>query len=257
MARRSKSPGAGPYVESLEVLWDRVPSRTTYPFNIPAVSGLTSLDLHPRVTFVIGENGTGKSTLVEGIAVAFGLNAEGGSRNFRFSTFESHSTLGEALRLVKTWRTCRASYFLRAETFYNVATEIASTDLLVWHYDGESFHEQSHGESFLTLFEKRFHGPGFFLADEPEAALSPTRQLVFLRLLHESCGRRSQWVIATHSPIIMAYPDSWIYEIGDQGPHRVEYEQTDHYVVTRGFLANPKRSLDELLSDNDEVVGNS
>jgi predicted ATPase len=249
--RRKSTPG--PYLLHLEVLRDRIADAERYPFNLPAVRALSVLPLHPQVTFLIGENGAGKSTLLEAIAVASGLNAEGGSLNFTFATRASHSPLGECVRLAKALARPRDSYFLRAETFYNVATEIERLDQgpggppIIDAYGGRSLHEQSHGESFFALFKNRFRDNGLYLLDEPEAALSPTRQLEFLVLMHDSIRRGCQFVIATHSPIIMAYPDARLHLLDRQGIRDVAYTDTDHYQVTRRFLSHPKRALETLL----------
>lgn len=256
MARRKAKPSPGPYLLRVHLLPDRVPAPDHYPYCLPAVRHLGTLDFHPKVTFLVGENGSGKSTLLEAVAVAYGLNPEGGSRNFAFATRASHSPLGDCLRLVKAVGRPGDSYFLRAESFFNVASELERLDRvpapgrrLIESYGGRSLHEQSHGESFAALFTHRFGGHGLYLLDEPEAALSPTRQLQFLVLLHDLCRRGSQFVIATHSPIIMAYPEAWIYALDEQGIRRVGYTETDHYLVTRGFLANPRRTLTELFGD--------
>lgn len=202
----------------------------------------------------------GKSTLLEALALAIDLNPEGGSRNFNFNTRASHSTLHECLRIAKTVAHARDSYFLRAESFFNVATEIERLDEgsgeILGAYGGQSLHEQSHGESFFALFRNRFHAPGLYLMDEPEAALSPKRQLEFLTILHDYCKQGSQFVIATHSPIIMAYPNSCIYVLCEQGIQEVPYQETAHYLITRGFLVNPQRTLKELFAeDHKEPVG--
>jgi predicted ATPase len=188
----------------LELLRDRVPSFDEFPYSVPAIRNLDRLLFHPKVTFLVGENGTGKLTLLEAVAVSVGLNPEGGSRNFNFATRASHSTLDDCLRLAKTaGRLARDCYFLRAESFYNVATEIERLDegtgSLLQAYGGRSLHEQSHWESFFALFQNRFHAPGLYFLDEPEAALSPKRQLEFLAILHDYCKQGSQFVIATHS----------------------------------------------------------
>ena len=216
---RRKTPTPGPFLIHAELLGERIPAGDPFPYCLPSIRMLTTLPFHPKVTFFVGENGSGKSTLLEAVAVGCGLNPEGGSRNFNFATRASHSPLDELLRLAKAPRPRPAdSYFLRAESFYNVATEIErlGTDLLP-AYGGRSLHEQSHGESFFALFQNRFRGNGLYLMDEPEAALSPQRQLEFLAVLHDYCQRGSQFVIATHSPIIMAYPDAWIYVFGTRG----------------------------------------
>jgi predicted ATPase len=253
--RRKGKLTRGPYLLHLELLRDRVPSFDQFPYSLPALRTLEHLPFHPKVTFLVGENGTGKSTLLEALAVSVGLNPEGGSRNFNFATRPSHSKLHETLRVAKTPSMARDSYFLRAESFFNVATEIERIDpALLPAYGGRSLHEQSHGESFFSLFQHRFRGHGLYLMDEPEAALSPRRQLELLAILHDYCKQGAQFVIATHSPIIMAYPDACIYVLGGEGVREVPYLETEHYLVTRGFLTHPKRTLNELLSDDEPMA---
>lgn len=230
----------------------------TYPFNVVSIKNLTHLDFHPKVTFLVGENGSGKSTLLEAIAIHLGFNAEGGSRNFNFSTKTSHSTLHEFLEIKKGWKQPKDNYFFRAESFYNVATAIEELDAeaekhggygkpITSFFGGKSLHEQSHGESFFTLLTKRFVGNGLYLFDEPEAALSPTRQLSMLTRLHDLCLQNSQFVIATHSPILLSYPDALIYQITESGIIKVSYEETEHYQTTRNFLNNHEKMLRILL----------
>ena len=232
---------------------EKVTSFTDYPFSIPAIGGLDTIEFDRPVTFFVGENGSGKSTLLEAIAVGMGLNPEGGSRNFRFATRESHSNLGNFLRLARSVRRIRDSYFLRAESYFNVATEIEALDRepggppIIDSYGGRSLHEQSHGESFFSLFMNRLHGNGLYFFDEPEAALSPTRQLSFLSRLHDLVKEGSQFLIATHSPILLAYPDAAIHVLDDGPPRRIEYRDTEHYGVTRTFLNDTERMLDILL----------
>ncbi len=256
MARRKAKSSPGPYLLHAELVPERVPSADQFPYCLPSIRNLGTLAFHPKVTFFVGENGSGKSTLLEAIAVGSGLNPEGGSRNFNFATRASHSRLDEALRLAKAPHRAADSYFLRAESFYNLASEIERLDMapafappLIKSYGGRSLHEQSHGESFFALFRNRFRDHGLYLMDEPEAALSPRRQMEFLALLHDYCKRGCQFVIATHSPIIMAYPDAVIYVFGGDGIRPVPYEETEHYLVTRGFLSSPQRSLAVLLAD--------
>jgi predicted ATPase len=239
---------AQPYLREISLKQDRIPGFDAYPFNLPAIRELDRLEFHPDVTFIVGENGSGKSTLLEGIAAAWGFNPEGGTKNFHFATRESHSELHQYLRLVRSARRPRDGFFLRAESFFNVATSIDQIGV-VDSYGGRSLHEQSHGESFLALMLHRFGGNGLYLLDEPEAALSPTRQLAVLRRIHDLVLANSQFIIATHSPILMAYPRAKILLLSESGFSEVRYEETEHFVVTKEFLNNPARMLDELLGD--------
>ena len=226
------------------------PAEDSFLCTLPAVQALKDgkrLSLDAPITFFVGENGTGKSTLLEAIAVAFGLNPEGGSKNFSFSTFDSHADLSLGLSKLHL---PRDSFFLRAESFYNAAGYLdrLEEDLpgVIDAYGGVSLHKQSHGESFLSLMQNRFFGNGLYLLDEPEAALSPMRQLSLLVLLRDLVQKDSQFIIATHSPILMAYPDALIYEFTGDGISRVNYRETEHYRVTRMFLENPERMLQQL-----------
>ena len=243
------------FVSQLALRRDAIDSLDRYPFNLPAVRTLDRLELHPAVTYLVGENGSGKSTLLEALAVALGFNPEGGSKNVRFTTRSSHSNLHEFLRVTKGFRRPQDGWFLRAESFFNVATEIelldaepARTAPIIASYGGRSLHEQSHGESFLSLLMNRFGGHGLYLMDEPEAALSPQRQLSVLSRIHELVMAESQFVIATHSPILMAYPDAWIYQCTEAGLERVAYLETEHYQVAKDFLENPARMLRVLMA---------
>jgi predicted ATPase len=223
---------------------------SAYPFNLPVVRNLDELVFHPKVTFLVGENGSGKSTLIEALAVAWGFNAEGGTKNFNFDTRSSHSELHRFVRPVRSFTRPKDGFFLRAESYFNVATEIDNLGA-VDSYGGRSMHEQSHGESFFALMDNRFSGNGLYIMDEPEAALSPNRQLSFLARMHELVGDRSQFIIATHSPIILAYPDAWIYQTSAHGLERVEYEDTDHFQVTRSFLNRRQTFLQVLCGEDD------
>jgi predicted ATPase len=241
------------------LLREKIPALDAYPFSIPAIGSLRELSFEQPVTFFIGENGSGKSTLLEAIAVASGLNPEGGSRNFNFSTRASHSSLKDYLRLGRGLRRARDAYFLRAESYFNVASEIEALDRepggppIINSYGGKSLHEQSHGESFFALFMNRLGSDGLYLFDEPEAALSPSRQLSFLTRLHELVGEGCQFLIATHSPILMAYPHAQIYLLADGAPRLVAYRETEHFTVTRNFLNRTERMLGILLSDPNET----
>ncbi|MDL5158061.1 AAA family ATPase [Actinomycetospora termitidis] len=230
-----------------------------YPYDLPVVRALRAsggLAFDRPVTFLVGHNGSGKSTLVEALAVALGLNAEGGSQNFRFATADAHSPLGEALVVRHGRRKPRSRYFLRAESFFNVASEIDRLDRegggppIIDGYGGVPLHERSHGESFLDLFVHRFGPDGLYVLDEPEAALSPQGAMAVLARVHELARAGAQFVIATHSPILLAVPDARILEIGDDGSwHAVAYDEAMPVVLTRGFLADPARHVAELLED--------
>ncbi|HEY1371251.1 MAG TPA: AAA family ATPase [Candidatus Binatia bacterium] len=241
------------YLSRLRLRRDDVPSFDRYPFSLPAVRHLDMLEFHPKVTFLIGENGSGKSTLLEAIAVSWGFNAEGGTKNFAFATRASHSELHRYIRIEKTIRRPRDGFFFRAESFFNVATEIERLDnepgggRIIDSYGGLSLHEQSHGESFLALMTNRLGGAGLYLLDEPEAALSPQRQLVVLSRMHDLVNDDSQFIIASHSPLLMAYPDAYIYSFSTAGIQKIDYYDTEHFRVMHDFLVNPKRMLDQLL----------
>ena len=237
---------ADSYLRGVKLLRNKIDNFSEYPFSLPAFHELDFLKLHPRVTFIVGENGTGKSTLLEAIAIACGFNPEGGTRNFNFSTRDSHSTLYNYIRLVRGIRKPKGGFFLRAETFYNLATEIDEIGVSQF-YGGRSLHEQSHGESFFATFMNRFKGNGLYILDEPEAALSPMRQMAMISRVHDLVGQHSQFIIATHSPIIMGYPDAVILQITDTGIETIKYEQTEHYIVTKEYINNRERILKVLM----------
>jgi predicted ATPase len=247
------------YAIQVQLKRGEVLSFDTYPFSLAAVRDLDILKLHPKVTYFVGENGSGKSTLLEAIAVACGFNAEGGTRNFRFGTRSSHSDLHKYIRVAKGVRRPRDGFFLRAESFFNVATEIERLDAepgfgppVIDSYGGKSLHEQSHGESFLALMMNRFGGEGLYILDEPEAALSPQRQLAALTRIHDLVQDDSQFIIATHSPILMAYPDSCIYSCSSAGIEQIDYYDTEHYRVMHDFIVNPRRMLDMLFAVDED-----
>jgi predicted ATPase len=236
------------FLLDVSLIKERVSSFEDYPFSIPVIKSLDKIEFHPKVTFFVGENGAGKSTLLEALAISIGLNPEGGSRNFNFASRESHSSLHECIRVAKGVKRPKDAFFLRAESLFNVGTEIERLGVLD-SYGYKSLHEQSHGESFLSLMIERFFGNGIYLLDEPEAALSPTRQLSALRRIHDLVKDNSQFIICTHSPIMMAYPDSWIYLLNEEGCKRVDYKETEHYEITRGFLNRPEMMLASLLDE--------
>lgn len=237
-----------------------VERKEQYLLELPAVRALEGegLSFSQPVTFFVGENGSGKSTLLEAIAAAWGFNPEGGSINFNFSTKETHSTLHRALLLRRGARRPRDGYFLRAESFYNVASEVDRLEeiagpSLLNSYGGRSLHEQSHGESFFALVTNRLGGNGLYLFDEPEAALSAVRQLALLSAIHELVKKGSQLLIATHSPILTAYPNAEIYALSEHGVQKTPYEQTEPYLITKRFLNAPDRMLRELLGEEEAL----
>jgi predicted ATPase len=234
------------FVRSVRLERAKVPDFGKYPFNIPAIARLDELVLDPRLTIFVGENGSGKSTLLEAIAIAARFNAEGGSRNFSFSTRPTESELHGHLRLVRGARREKAGFFLRAESFYNVATVGEGIG-----YGWGVVHQKSHGEGFLWLLENKFRPNGLYLLDEPEAALSPQRQLSALAIIHRLLETGSQFVMATHSPILLAYPGALIYRLDEEGLTPTAYEETEHYTITRSFLQNPARFLKTLLADDE------
>ena len=233
-------------VRGLKINWSMI-SPDSYLREIDAINGLDSLDLHVPVTFFVGENGSGKSTLLEAIAVAAGFNPEGGTKNYRFSTRDSHSELCDALRLVRGTPGTRWGYFLRAESFYNVATaeeEYARMGGIPHHY-----HSRSHGESFLAIAQDNFKGGGLYLLDEPEAALSPRRQLTLILEIIRCAKEHAQFIIVTHSPILLAIPGAEILSFDDGAIHTVDYEETDSFIVTEMFIRDRARVLKHLLED--------
>lgn len=246
------SSGVMPYLSRLQV----GPSNGGYPFSIAAIRALEGgLELHPKVTFLVGENGTGKSTLLEGLADKWGFSKESGNRSRNLGSGTYDTVLAPAMTLTRTHARPMDGFFLRAESFYNFATEMDELEKQpfcgtgYFSYGGKSLHERSHGESFLALFLERFGGHGLYLLDEPEAALSPTRQMAFLVRLHDLVNESSQFVIATHSPVILAYPDAWIYEFTESGVERVEYRDSQPYQVTSRFLKNPESMVARLLEE--------
>lgn len=224
--------------------------KDTYPFNIPAIQGFEELKLKNPVTFFVGENGSGKSTLLEAIALQLGLNAEGGSNNFNFSTMDTHSNLEEYLLVAKTGRVPKTKYFLRAESFYNVATQVdvLRKETYLTSHGEKSLHEISHGESFIQLIEERFWEEGLYLLDEPEAALSPTKQMQFLIIIDNLVKKGSQFIIATHSPILLAYPEATILNFEDT-LSTIDYTDTEIYKTYKVFLDNPERMMSHLLTE--------
>ena len=241
-----------PFLRRVVSLPDRVdPAR--YPFNVRAFSHGIDLSFRTNVTFFVGENGSGKSTLLEALAECCGFSPEGGNRDHHREAVAERSELAQALRL--SWLPKVAEgFFMRAESFYNFATYIDRVSNLR-PYGGVSLHEQSHGESFLALFVNRFE-QGLYVLDEPEAALSPQRQLSFLRVIHElETSGQAQFLISTHSPILLAYPGAVLLSLDGTSITRVEYTETDHYRLTKDFLTNPERYFRHLFAPHEEDAG--
>jgi predicted ATPase len=239
--------GQAPFLQSVRTLPEKI-DPATYPFTIAAFSRGIDLTFTSPVTFFVGENGSGKSTLLEALAEGCGFNPEGGSRDHHRETAAGRSPLLQALRL--TWRPkVTKGFFLRAESFYNFATYIEGvSDMRA--YGGKSLHAQSHGESFLALFSHRFDH-GVFILDEPEAALSPQRQLSFLRIVHDlTKAGHAQFLIATHSPIILAYPGAVLFSLDGDAIEEIAYRETKHYLITRDFLSSPDRFFKHLFAED-------
>lgn len=240
-----------------EIIFDNGLDKSSYLNYLPVIKFLSKekqLSFSSNVTFFVGENGTGKSTLLEAIAVAYGFNAEGGSRNFAFSTNETHSELYKHITLLKRGF-AKDGFFLRAESLYNVATNIEDLDKqpafsppIIEGYGGVSLHNQSHGESFLSIVQNRFFGNGLYILDEPEAALSPKRLLTLMTEIDYLVKKDSQFIIATHSPILMTFPNAQILEFSQEGIKGVNYQDTEHFRLTKRFLDNPEKMLHYLLN---------
>ena len=223
--------------------------RVGYPFEIPMIKNFSCLEFKKPVTFIVGENGSGKSTLIEALAISLGLNAEGGSQNLVFNTFNTHSELSDYMIVEKGVRRPVTRYFLRAESFYNVATATENNvDALYYGMNGISLHKCSHGESFLHLIKNRFYNNGLYILDEPEAALSPTSQMKFLVLLDDLVKNGCQLIICTHSPIILSYPNADIYQINNENLEITKYEETDVYNLYKTFLNDKNRMIERLLN---------
>lgn len=231
------------FLREIRLERDRVTDWNKYPFSIPAIQHLETLELSPGATIFVGENGSGKSTLIEAIAVRAGFNPEGGSKNFSTRLRPSESELDRYLTLVRGTRREKSGFFLRAETMFNVSTEAEEYRAYGW----ENLHEKSHGEAFLWVAMNRFSAGGLYILDEPEAALSPQRQLVFLARMHQLILAGSQFVVSTHSPILMGYPRAKLVQLDPGGIREVVFEETDHYLVTKAFLMNPEKMLRSLI----------
>lgn len=234
------------FIQSLSIDWSKI-DRDSYLREIEALKELEDVVFEKPITFFVGENGSGKSTLLEALAVSYGFNPEGGTKNYSFSTYDSHSALHHALRLSKGFRQAKWGYFLRAESFYNVATK--EEEYADFAHPSERYHEKSHGESFLAITQNYLRPNGLYLFDEPEAALSPQRQLTLLMEIHSCAKEGSQFIIVTHSPILLGIPDAQILSFDGGAVHECDYEDTESYKVTEMFINNREILLNKLLSD--------
>jgi predicted ATPase len=247
-------------LKKITLLTERIERRDNYPFSVPAIRTLKQLEFRSRICFFAGENGTGKSTLLEAIAAHYGFGREGGTRNFRNESTESnHSVdaLMKALRLSFDKRT-GAGFFLRAESFFSTVSHMDNLDRepgfgppISASYGGQSLHTRSHGETFFTVLDLKFRRNGLFLLDEPESALSPQRQLAFLVLVHDVLKKYkdAQFIVSSHSPVLLGYPDAQIYSFDGGRIREIEYERTAPFLIVRRFLNNRERFLEELLQD--------
>lgn len=234
------------FIQKIIIDWKKI-DRNSYLRKIEALKGLDELSFNKAITFFVGENGSGKSTLLEALAVAYGFNPEGGTKNYSFSTYDSHSSLYEAIRISKGYRKASWGYFLRAESFYNVASkEEEYADIA---HPSEKYHEKSHGESFLAIAQSQLKPNGLYIFDEPEAALSPQRQLTLLMEIYNCAKQGSQFIIVTHSPILLGLPDAQILTFDNGYIHPCKYEDTDSYQVTELFINHREQLLNRLLRD--------
>lgn len=234
-------------IQGVSINWDKI-DEYSYLREIDAIKDLDYLAFRKNITIFVGENGSGKSTMLEAIAVNYGFNPEGGTRNYNFSTYDSHSELCDAIRLSRGFNKPGWGYFLRAESFYNVASAEEEYSNEWGAPPSQRFHERSHGESFLHLAQTNFKGHGLYLLDEPEAALSPQRQLTLLLEIVNCAKEDSQFIMVTHSPILLGIPGAEILSFDDGQIHPIEYENTDSYQVTKMFIENKEQLLNRLLN---------
>jgi predicted ATPase len=244
---------AKPYLRSIKLKRDDIADFGRFPYTVPVIRELDFLDFHPDVTFFVGENGSGKSTLLEAIALAMRFGPEGGTRSVLFSTASDRTDLHNHLKIVRSFAQPKDYFYLRAESLYNVASYMDSImSPIDQGYGGKSLHHQSHGESFMAVLLHKLKGKGLYIFDEPEAALSPQRQMAALASIHQLVKDGSQFIIATHSPILLSYPRARIYQFDSSGITECAYEDTEHYAITKEFLNNYQRMLHYLLEEDEE-----
>lgn len=232
------------FIQGVLFEWNEI-EPNSYTRAIESLRDVEKIEFQSPVSLFVGENGTGKSTLLEAIAVAHGFNPEGGTKNYVFSTYDSHSELCDAIRIAKGYRKEKWGYFLRAESFYNVATqEEKYADIA---HPSMQYHKKSHGESFLDLAQDNIKPNGLYLLDEPEAALSPQRQLTLLTQIYKCANDGAQFIIATHSPILLGIPNAQIFCFDNGKIHTCTYEETDSYKITEMFINNRQSLLQKLL----------
>jgi len=240
------------FIRSIKLNKEEITNPNKYPFNIELLKDFKEIELKTPVTFLIGENGTGKSTLIEALAIKCNLNPEGGTGNFIFKTKDTHSNLHEYLTVTSSGSLPKTKFFLRAESFYNFSSELVrlkeEDGFDLYGVYGGNLHKCSHGESFIKLVKNRFTPNGLYILDEPEAALSPTRQMTLLTLIHELAKNGSQFIIATHSPILIAYKNGSILDL-NQNCKEVSYEETEIYSIYKMFLERHESMQEYLFND--------
>lgn len=235
------------YLKSVDINKSEIP-RNNYIYDLSVIKNFKKIEFKKLITIFVGENGLGKSTLIEAIATKLGFNAEGGSKHFNFKTRQTESDLNKYIKIIKGLYRAKDGYFFRSESLYNVASYVDDVDVAE-AYGGKSLHNQSHSESFLSILFKRFMGNGLYILDEPEAALSPVSQMSLLIRINELVNLNSQFIIATHSPILLAIPNAEILEITEKGILPKEYFETEHFKTMKNFFENTEKTVDSLIKN--------